>query len=137
MLRGDSRRSLAAMLVVLVSMPVMLAYCVANSPVDPLTQREFQSPAVTTTACHDRCVRLPLDRRVAAGPSAFVFKGLEGRRIRLDHYLLASNPHYAYRHDVPLAAARHGFRLGPRRFRLLTADAAGITLQPLRADASP
>lgn len=137
MLRGDSRRSLAALTVMVLSLPVMLVYCIATSPVDPTTQREFVIGAASQAAPDDGRIRLPRRNRVAAGDSAFVFRGLKGNEVHLDHYLLASNPRYAYRHVIPLLTARRGFRLGARSYRLLSADAEGIVLQPLSAGASP
>jgi hypothetical protein len=104
--------------------------------VDPAFLQYWTTFGPATARIDGGRVTLRAGKRVKIGRSVLVFRGLVGDSIRLDHYLLDSNPHYAYPYQIPVSQARVIFRIGRQRFRVLAVDADVIKIQPVREPAA-
>jgi len=68
---------------------------------------------------------------VTVNRTRLVYQGVQDGTIHLDLYLLDLDSKYPYPKQIPKSAAREGFRLGPGRYQLLTANRKALTLRIL------
>lgn len=76
-------------------------------------------------------VSMQVDQAVVVGGSRIVFRGAEDGRVHFDHYLLAFNPHYAFKYAVPVDTARDGFKIGARDYRVTHVGGGWVHLEVL------
>ncbi len=71
------------------------------------------------------------NKTVADGQLKITYRGKSAGELRLEVISLALDPHYAYPRRIPIRAARNGFWLFDRQFRLLSISQANMRLMPV------
>jgi len=128
----DNRRwSMAAALLSAILFPILLISWAVTRPVDLAFYKRWNIDQPVRTLPDDGRITLHRDQRVVVGRSALVLRGVANGKILLDHYLLDSNPHYAYPYRLSVSKAEDGFQIGHRRFRLISTEAGQIRIEPI------
>ena len=92
-------------------------------------QTDTARPNRTSTISKKRVV-LVKDSAIKLNRTIVTYRGLEGGDIRLDVVILDLDPNYAYPKQISKAAAREGFRLGDRAYRMVSARRNTLELRP-------
>jgi len=74
-------------------------------------------------------VILVKDEKLVIGKTCLDFKGLSGKSIMVDLYLLDLDNEQPYPKKIKLEEAEKGFRLGDYKYRLVSAKASFIKLE--------
>ena len=78
-------------------------------------------------------IMLVLDQDLKIGQSKIVYRGLAGNaKFKMDVVILELDPNAFYRYDIPINAAKNGFRLIDQNFRLISARKSAIQFWHLK-----
>ncbi len=110
----------------LICMTFFSIHYFSNPSESVLFQRVRQSKANTdftesSTSAMDKVI-LVKDNSVTVNDCRLVFKGLQGKSIYLDLFLLELDPQYAYHQNISKASAIEGIRLGDFEYRLISVN---------------
>ena len=101
----------------------------------PTTNANSGEAAPAKVAKKGEPVSIQVDQSVLVGGSRIVFRGSADGRVHFDHYLLAFNPHYAFKYAVPVDKARDGFKIGARAYRVTHVGGGWVHLKVLEGAA--
>ena len=73
-------------------------------------------------------ISMTLMQEYTIGTNRFLYRGLDAGNLRFEVVIPDLDPDYAYSHRIPIQAAKRGFQLAGREFRLVKASRAKVRL---------
>ena len=98
------------------------------------TRRLFDAREVQRFVPEKSTIRLGLGKPRLNGGNRLVFLGVAGKRMILDVCIPALDPDYAYRHEISVSDAKHGFLINGKPYRLISYSPMELVLKTEAAE---